>query len=65
MNRREFLLSASASAGVDFVSLKAHLDSIKWQGFLVVELDTSPWRPPKESARITANYIRSTLNIPL
>ena len=51
--------------GVDFVGLKAHLDSIKWQGFLVVELDTSPWRPPKESARITASYIQNTLNIPL
>jgi hypothetical protein len=24
---------------------------------LNVELDTSPWRPPQESARITAHYI--------
>ena len=53
------------NGGVDFLALKAHLDSISWRGFLVVELDTSPWRPPKESARITANYIQKTLKIPL
>jgi inosose dehydratase len=53
------------NGGVDFVALKAHLDSIKWRGFLVVELDTSPWRPPKESARMTANYIRNTMKIAL
>ena len=51
--------------GVDFLALKAHLDSIQWKGFLVVELDTSPWRPPKESARITANYIQKTMKIAL
>jgi len=53
------------SGGVDFVGLKAYLDSIQWRGFLNVELDTSPWRPPIESARITANYIESVLKIPL
>jgi inosose dehydratase len=53
------------NGGVDFPALKAYLDSIRWTGFLVVELDTSPWRPPKESARMTANYIRQTLQIPL
>lgn len=53
------------NGGVDFVALKAHLDSINWRGFLVVELDTSPWRSPKESARITANYIRNTMKIAL
>ena len=53
------------NGGVDFPALKAHLDSIEWKGFLVVELDTSPWRPPVESARITANYIRDTLKIAL
>lgn len=51
--------------GVDFPALKAYLDSIDWRGFLVVELDTSPFRTPEESARITANYIRNTLKIPL
>ena len=51
--------------GVDFPGLKAYLDSIQWKGFLVVELDTSPWRPPKESARISAQYIESALKIPL
>ena len=53
------------NGGVDFAGLKAYLDSIQWKGFLVVELDTSPWRPPKESARITANFIQKKLQIPL
>jgi len=53
------------NGGVDFLALKTHLDSIQWKGFLVVELDTSPWRPAKESARITANYIQNSMRIPL
>jgi sugar phosphate isomerase/epimerase len=51
--------------GVDFPAIVAYLKSIDWRGHLNVELDTSPWRPPKESARITANYIRNTLKIEL
>jgi inosose dehydratase len=53
------------TGGVDFPALKAYLDGIQWRGFLNVELDTSPWRPPKESAQITANYIETVLKIPL
>jgi sugar phosphate isomerase/epimerase len=53
------------TGGVDFIALKAYLDSIQWRGFLNVELDTSPWRPPQESARITASYIEKVLKIPL
>jgi sugar phosphate isomerase/epimerase len=53
------------NGGVDFLALKAYLDGIEWRGFLVVELDTSPWRPPKESARITANYLQKTMGIAL
>jgi sugar phosphate isomerase/epimerase len=53
------------NGGVDFLALKTHLDSIQWKGFLVVELDTSPWRPAKESARISANYIQKSMHIPL
>jgi inosose dehydratase len=49
--------------GVDFPALKTHLEGIGWQGWLTVELDTSPWRPPKESARISANYLRNTLKV--
>jgi hypothetical protein len=45
--------------------IKAYLDSIQWRGFLNVELGTSPWRPPQESARITANYIQNVLKIRL
>jgi inosose dehydratase len=51
------------AGGVDFVGLKAHLDKIQWKGFLVVELDTSPWRAPIESARMSANYIRNTMKV--
>lgn len=53
------------TGGVDFPGLKAYLDSIQWRGFLNVELDTSPWRPPLESARITAKYIEDVLKIPM
>ncbi len=51
--------------GVDFPAIMAYLKSINWRGHLNVELDTSPWRTPKESARITANYIRNTLKLEL
>jgi sugar phosphate isomerase/epimerase len=53
------------NGGVDFLGLKAFLDDIQWKGFLVVELDTSPLRPPKESARMSAQYIQSTMRIAL
>ena len=49
--------------GVDFPAIKAHLDEIGWHGWLTVELDSSPYRPPKESARISKNYIENTLGI--
>jgi inosose dehydratase len=53
------------SGGVDFPGLIAYLNSIEWRGFLNVELDSSPFRPPKESAQITAKYIQDVLKIPL
>ncbi len=49
--------------GVDFAGIKAHLDKVGWQGWLTVELDSSPYRPPKESARISREYIEKTLHI--
>ncbi|MGC2401712.1 MAG: sugar phosphate isomerase/epimerase [Acidobacteriaceae bacterium] len=51
------------TGGVDFPGLLAYLNSIQWRGFLNVELDTSPWRPPIESAKITAKYIQDVLKI--
>jgi inosose dehydratase len=51
--------------GVDFLALKAHLDRIGWQGFMVVQLDSSPDLPPKEAARQSAQYIQRTLGITL
>ncbi|MGH9629376.1 MAG: TIM barrel protein [Bryobacteraceae bacterium] len=49
--------------GVDFSGLKSHLENIGWQGWLTVELDTSPWHPPKESARISRQYLEDKLKI--
>ncbi len=49
--------------GVDFPAIKKQLDEIGWRGWLTVELDSSPSRPPKESARISKNYIETTLGI--
>jgi inosose dehydratase len=51
--------------GVDFPAIKKHLDQIGWHGWLTVELDSSPYRPPKESARISKNYIENTLGVHL
>ncbi len=49
--------------GVDFQAIKAHLDKIGWQGWLTVELDSSPYRPPKESARMSKVYLEKTLGV--
>ena len=49
--------------GVDFVALKKHLDAIQWKGWLTVELDSSPWKGPKESARISREYLRGNWGI--
>jgi sugar phosphate isomerase/epimerase len=49
--------------GVDFPGIKAHLDKIGWQGWLTVELDSSPYRPPKKSARLSRDYIEKILQI--
>lgn len=53
------------SGGVNFLGLKTHLESIDWRGVLNVELDTSPWRAPKQSARMSAEYLVNTLGISL
>lgn len=49
--------------GVDFPGIKAALDKINWKGFLTVELDSSPFRPPKESARISIKYLEEKLGL--
>jgi sugar phosphate isomerase/epimerase len=49
--------------GVDFPGIKAHLDKINWKGFLTVELDSSPFRPPKESARMSLKYLEEKLGL--
>lgn len=49
--------------GVDFPAIKAHLDKIGWSGWLTVELDSSPSRPPKESAKISRAYLENKLHL--
>jgi inosose dehydratase len=49
--------------GVDFAALKKHLDGIQWKGWLTVELDSSPWKGPKESARVSREYLRGNWGI--
>jgi inosose dehydratase len=49
--------------GVDFPALKAHLDAIRWRGWLTVELDSSPHRPPRESAGMSRQYLESKLGM--
>jgi len=49
--------------GVDFPGIKRELDRIGWQGWLTVELDSSPYRPPKESARISREYLEKRLGV--
>jgi inosose dehydratase len=44
-------------------AIKTQLDSIGWNGFLTVELDSSPFRPPKESARTSLRYLTETLGL--
>jgi len=51
------------AGGVDFDGLKKHLDRLDWKGWLTVELDTSPMRPPKESAAISLRYLRDTWKV--
>lgn len=54
---------ALGSGGVDFPAIKAHLDQIGWNGWLTVELDSSPFRPPKETAAISKKYLEDKLGL--
>ncbi len=49
--------------GVDFPGIKSYLDKIGWRGWLTVELDSSPYRRPKESARMSREYLEKTLGM--
>jgi len=51
--------------GVDFPAIKSHLDKIGWRGWLTVELDSSPYRAPKESARMSREYLEKALDLKL
>ncbi len=49
--------------GVDFPGLMAHLQKTAWHGWLTIELDSSPFKPPKESARISLKYLEDKLGL--
>jgi inosose dehydratase len=49
--------------GVDFHGIKSHLDQLRWSGWLTVELDSSPFRPPRESARQSRTYLDRALGL--
>ncbi len=49
--------------GVDFEGIKKHLDTIQWSGNWTVELDSSPFIGPKESARRSFVYLRDRLKL--
>lgn len=51
------------SGGVDFPGILKELERIGWKGALTVELDSSPQRPPQQSARMSYDYIRKELGI--
>ncbi|MEO7142580.1 MAG: sugar phosphate isomerase/epimerase [Bryobacteraceae bacterium] len=51
--------------GVDFPALMGYLNDTSWRGWLTVELDSSPFQPPKESARISRDYLEKKLHLDL
>jgi sugar phosphate isomerase/epimerase len=51
------------SGGVDFASLHDTLATMNWSGWLTVELDSSPMRPPLEGAKINRAYVRKTFGV--
>ena len=48
--------------GIDFVKIADTLHDIKYEGWVIVELD-SPKRQPYDSAKISVNYARKNLGI--
>lgn len=52
-----------ASGGVDFPGLHDALASMHWSGWLTVELDSSPMRPPLESAKMNREYMRRVFGV--
>lgn len=51
------------SGGVDFPGLHVALESMNWSGWLTVELDSSPMRPPLESAKMNREYMRKVFGV--
>lgn len=51
------------SGGVDFPGIKRELERIHWKGALTVELDSSPFRPPLQSAVMSHDYLKKKLGI--
>ncbi len=51
------------SGGVDFPALEKVLEANQWKGWLTVELDSSPMRPPLEGAKINREYMRKVFAV--
>lgn len=63
--RDPLFFELGSHGGVDFPGLIAYLNEIEWKGWLTVELDSSPYRPPKDSAILSRRYLEDTLHIPV
>jgi sugar phosphate isomerase/epimerase len=63
--RDPLFFELGSHGGVDFPGLIAYLNEIEWKGWLTVELDSSPYRPPKDSAILSRRYLENTLHIPV
>ena len=61
--RDPIFFELGSKGGVDFAAIKAYLDQIAWRGWLTVELDSSPYRPPKQSAAISREYLEQRLHL--
>ena len=59
---KEMIFFELGEGGVDFPAMVAHLRKSGWRGWLTVELDESR-RGPKESARISREYLEKTLKL--
>jgi len=61
--RDPVFFALGTSGGVDFPALRDHLEAISWRGWLTCELDSSPMRPPVESARLNRAYMRKVFGV--
>jgi len=59
--RRNPVFFPLGHGGVYYQSILQILDRSYWKGWLTVELDSSPSRPPKESAQVSKQFLENAL----